>query len=89
MTGRSENARVIVNETTNRQRVYRQLVKTYPEVDESYNARTTIADIYHHKLGKLQSAIDWYQKLVSEFPQPFATSGRCTDSREQLSATPS
>jgi len=47
---------------------YALLVKTYPKTDEAFAARATVADIYHHKLGKLQAALDEFQKLVSYFP---------------------
>jgi len=45
---------------------YQMLVRYYPKTEQSLAARATIADIYHHKLGDLQAAIDAYQKLVAE-----------------------
>ena len=47
---------------------YRALVKDYAKSDEAFAARATVADIYHHKLGKPQSALDEFQKLVTQFP---------------------
>jgi len=47
---------------------YQMLVRTYPKSEQSFSARATIADIYHHKLGDLQAAIDAYQKLVADGP---------------------
>jgi tetratricopeptide (TPR) repeat protein len=44
------------------------LVKDYAKSDEAFAARATVADIYHHKLGKPQSALDEFQKLVTQFP---------------------
>lgn len=46
---------------------YQALVSNYPKTDQALAARAMVADLYHHKLGDLQSAIDEYQKLVAEF----------------------
>ncbi len=47
---------------------YQLLVRLYPKSEQAIAARSTIADIYHHRLGDLQAAIDTYQKLISDFP---------------------
>ena len=47
---------------------YSILVKDFAKTDEAFAARATVADIYHHKLGKSQSALDEFQKLVAQFP---------------------
>ncbi len=47
---------------------YRELVTHYSKSDEAFAARITVADIYHHKLGKPQAALDELQKLVVQFP---------------------
>jgi TolA-binding protein len=48
---------------------YQTLLRLYPRTDQAFAARATVADIYHHKLGDLQAAIDAYQKLVADFPE--------------------
>ncbi len=48
---------------------YQTLVRHYPKTDQAFAARATVADIYHHKLGDLQAAVDNYQKVVAEFPR--------------------
>jgi tetratricopeptide (TPR) repeat protein len=47
---------------------YEKLVQLYPKTEQAFAARAMVADIYHHKLGNLQSAIAEYQKLVADFP---------------------
>lgn len=47
---------------------YGQLVRLYPKTDQALTARAAVADIYQHKLGDVETAIDEYQKLVLEFP---------------------
>ena len=47
---------------------YSILVQHYPKTEDAFAARATVADIYHHKLGKHQAALDEFQKLVSQFP---------------------
>jgi tetratricopeptide (TPR) repeat protein len=47
---------------------YSVLVQNYPKTEDAFAARATVADIYHHKLGKHQAALDEFQKLVSQFP---------------------
>jgi TolA-binding protein len=48
---------------------YQTLLRLYPRTDQAFAARATVADIYHHKLGDLQAAVDAYQKLVADFPE--------------------
>ncbi len=48
---------------------FQLLIRHYPKTDQAFAARATVADIYHHKLGDLQTAIDAYHKLVSEFAE--------------------
>jgi TolA-binding protein len=48
---------------------YEKLVQLYPKSDQAFAARATVADIYQHKLGKLEAAIGEYQKLTAEFPE--------------------
>ena len=48
---------------------YQNLLRLYSKTDQAFAARATVADIYHHKLGDLQAAIDAYQKLVADFPE--------------------
>ncbi|MBI3178057.1 MAG: hypothetical protein HYZ27_00250, partial [Deltaproteobacteria bacterium] len=43
---------------------FQLLIRHYPKTDQAFAARATVADIYHHKLGDLQTAIDAYHKLV-------------------------
>jgi len=47
---------------------YGKLVQLYPKTEQAFAARAMLADLYHHKLGNLESAISEYQKLVAEFP---------------------
>lgn len=47
---------------------YGLLVRLHPKTDPALAARAGVADIYQHKLGNLEAAIDEYQKLVTEFP---------------------
>lgn len=47
---------------------YQTLVRFAPKSEPAVAARATVADIYHHRLGDLQAAIDAYQKLVIDFP---------------------
>ncbi len=47
---------------------YQLLVRLHPKTDAAFAAQATVADIYHHKLGDLQAAIDAYQQLVKGFP---------------------
>lgn len=46
----------------------RALVRHYPRTDQAFAARAMVADIYQHKLGDSQKAIDEYHKLTSQFP---------------------
>ena len=52
---------------------YDKLVQLYPKTEQAFAARAMMADIYHHKLGNLESAITEYQKLVAEFPEKSET----------------
>lgn len=47
---------------------YRALIKRYPKSDQAFSAHSTIADIYHHKLGDIPTAINDYQEMVGNFP---------------------
>ena len=44
---------------------YNILVRMYPETEEALAARSIIADLYEHKLGDLEAAIEEYRKLTS------------------------
>jgi len=48
---------------------YEKLVKLYPKTEQAFAARAMVADVYHHKLGKLEAAVSEYQKLIAEFPE--------------------
>jgi tetratricopeptide (TPR) repeat protein len=44
------------------------IVQLYPKTEHAFAALATTADIYHHKLGDIEAAIQAYQRLVGEFP---------------------
>ena len=47
---------------------YEKLARSYEKSDEAFAALATVADIYHHRLGKLEKAIATYQRVVAQFP---------------------
>ena len=47
---------------------FEALNRKYPKAEPSLAALATVADLYHYKLGKLQQAIETYQRLVTDFP---------------------
>jgi tetratricopeptide (TPR) repeat protein len=47
---------------------FEALNRKYPKTEPSLAALATVADLYHYRLGKLQQAIETYQRLVMDFP---------------------
>lgn len=47
---------------------YETLVRRYPKSEQALVARSTAADLYHHRIGNLQAAITEYQQVVAEYP---------------------
>lgn len=47
---------------------YQHLIELYPDTDEAYAARLTVADLFKHKFGNLEAAIGELHTVAQKFP---------------------